>query len=175
VSLMNDLTGWIFGRLTALRCVGRNKSRGAVWLCVCSCDGKEIPVASHNLVTGHTVSCGCFRREDAAARHWKHGHASRTEQSPTYRSWESMITRCTNSNFKQWQDYGGAGITVCERWRTFEFFLEDMGERPANTSIGRFGDVGNYEKSNCAWQNPKQQGLERKIKHWNQKLAALAA
>jgi hypothetical protein len=79
-----------------------------------------------------------------------------------------MLARCTNPNHKNWEHYGGAGIKVCDRWRGehgFENFLSDMGERPDNTSLGRFGDVGNYESGNCAWQTKKEQGVEQRIKN----------
>jgi len=56
------------------------------------------------------------------------------------------------------------GVTVCERWRTFDNFLADLGERPEGTSLGRFADVGNYEPGNCAWQTKKEQASEQKIK-----------
>jgi len=88
-----------------------------------------------------------------------------------------MVKRCTNPNNKDWLHYGGANlpVTVCDRWHSangFENFLSDMGERPAGTTLGRFGDVGDYEPDNCAWQTPKQQGAERRIHHYLQFLAA---
>jgi hypothetical protein len=101
---------------------------------------------------------------------FKHGYSF----DPTYISWNSMIQRCTNLNHEGWIYYGGATppVKVCERWRTFENFLADMGERPAGTSLGRLGDVGNYEPENCAWQTTKEQGAERRSKR---QLALLAA
>jgi hypothetical protein len=90
-----------------------------------------------------------------------HG-ASRT---PTYKSWEMMVRRCTNPDHDSYPLYGGAGVTVCERWQKFENFLRDMGERPEGTTLSRYGDVGNYEKSNCAWHTRAQQAVERRKKH----------
>jgi hypothetical protein len=58
--------------------------------------------------------------------------------------------------------YGGKGITVCDRWLSFENFLEDMGERPAGTTLGRFGDIGNYEPGNVAWQTWAEQISNRR-------------
>lgn len=79
--------------------------------------------------------------------------------SPEYRSWASMINRCTNATCKGFKYYGGRGIAVCDRWRTsFIDFLADMGERPAaRMSLDRIDVNGNYEPSNCRWATPLQQ------------------
>jgi hypothetical protein len=179
MSKVKDLTNQVFNRLTALRSVGRDNRNKAVWLCRCSCDGKEIEVMSSNLVSGNTASCGCIHDEMAAARlavmrptqlgennpNFKHGHTMQSGDSPIYSSWRGMVNRCTNPTHARWMNYGGAGITVCERWlNSFEAFLEDMGERPAGTTLGRFGDIGNYCKENCAWQTDREQKAEQKIK-----------
>jgi hypothetical protein len=77
-----------------------------------------------------------------------------------------MIDRCRNPNSPEYGLYGGRGISVCERWYSFEKFLEDMGERPTNTSIDRFPDKnGNYEKSNCRWATTKQQNRNKRNNH----------
>jgi len=91
--------------------------------------------------------------------------------SPTYFSWQSMINRCTSPKSTGHEHYFDAGITVCDRWRVFENFLADMGERPEGRTLGRYGDVGNYEPENCAWQTMREQKAEQKIKR-NLKLLA---
>jgi len=75
----------------------------------------------------------------------KHGYSPRKKRTPTYRTWLSMMTRCMNANsndYKRW--YGGRGITVCKRWKKFENFLADMGERPEGKTLDRKNPNGNY-------------------------------
>lgn len=85
----------------------------------------------------------------------KHGH--RAKRSPTYYSWAAMIARCTNPNRSDYRYYGGLGIKVCERWRSFANFLEDMGERPRGRTLDREDANGDYEPSNCRWATKKTQ------------------
>ena len=82
--------------------------------------------------------------------------------TPTYRSWASMIQRCTNEKRHNYAYYGGRGITVCVRWRDFDAFLADMGERPDGTTLDRIDNEGNYEPGNCEWATPKQQSNNRR-------------
>jgi hypothetical protein len=73
-----------------------------------------------------------------------------------------MMDRCTNRNGQNWADYGGRGITVCERWLIFENFLADMGERPPGTTIERVENDLGYEPGNCRWATRKQQSRNRR-------------
>lgn len=79
----------------------------------------------------------------------------------TYHAWKSMRSRCSTD-----LDYAGRGITVCERWNSFETFLADMGERPsADHSLDRKDNDGNYEPSNCRWATRSEQQLNRRVNH----------
>lgn len=72
-----------------------------------------------------------------------------------------MIQRCTNPKRDRYPVYGGRGITVCVRWRTFENFLEDMGERPVGRTLDRINNDGNYEPGNCRWATAEEQALNK--------------
>lgn len=90
----------------------------------------------------------------------KHGH--RNPRTPTYRSWDCMIQRCTNWRNKDWDLYGARGIKVCDRWRSFANFLEDVGVRPEGTTLDRIDVNGHYEPGNCRWATPLQQVHNRR-------------
>lgn len=96
-------------------------------------------------------------------RKWdNHGHATGGVISPTYHSWAGMVARCTNEKHRSYADYGGAGITVCERWLVFANFLADMGEKTAGMSIERRDGTKGYEPGNCCWATPKRQGRNKR-------------
>ncbi len=83
-----------------------------------------------------------------------HGHAAHNggKQSPTYRVWTNMLTRCNNPKVASYRYYGARGVSVCERWSSFENFLADMGRRPSpKHSLDRKDNDGNYEPNNCRW------------------------
>jgi hypothetical protein len=154
-----DLSGRRFGRLTVLR---RTKLQcGKIfWECRCDCSSVT-EVSGSNLRTGHIASCGCIRR--------KHGLSG----TPTHSSWCNMMDRCYCETHHAFEDYGGRGITVCERWReSFLNFLADMGERPDGRTLGRKENDEGYSKENCNWETAKQQGRNTRTTKLTEEKAA---
>jgi hypothetical protein len=94
-----------------------------------------------------------------------HGHrtGNNKKRSPTYLSWVAMKQRCFNENHIAYNNYGGRGISVCDRWLVFSNFLEDMGPRPKNKTLDRRDTNGPYCKDNCKWSTRSQQNRNRRI------------
>lgn len=113
----------------------------------CACDCGVVRLFSSPVLKRKAKSCGCLRRESTAAARRTHGMSG----TRTYRIWAGVIKRCTSSSQQNFKHYGGRGISVCERWRSFGNFLSDMGQAPAGSSIERKDVNGNYEPGNCVW------------------------
>lgn len=150
---MKDFSGKTFGRLTVLK---RSASNNEKLVCKCSC-GVTKEIWQKHVVYGKTASCGCLLSETASARR-THGMS----ETSTYKTWGQMKVRCTDKSNPNFKDYGGRGITICQRWMSFENFLADMGERPAGMSIGRIKNSLGYYKNNCRWETATQQACNRR-------------
>jgi hypothetical protein len=115
MSYPSNLTGYRFGKLLVIakgKTVKRNGYRSGTrvyWECVCDCGSKK-EVVRDSLIKGQTLSCGCLRTEELIKRVKTHGMSN----SKLYRVWHSMIERCQSKTNKNYQDYGGRGIKVCE-------------------------------------------------------------
>lgn len=124
--------------------------------CRCDC-GTERTIQQDNLARTH--SCGCLKRERTGRLNLQHGLSA----SPEFRVWCDMRDRCSRVERRDFQRYGGRGITVCERWMTFSNFYADMGQRPSpQHSIDRRDTNGNYEPDNCRWATSTEQRLNQR-------------
>ena len=141
---MINIKGKVFGRWTVVDYSHSNG--GCLWKCKCSC-GNESIVGSNALRYGKSKSCGCLKHDLIVKRKTTHNLYNTT----TYHTWASMVQRCTNKKYTRYKDYGGRGITVCDKWLTFEGFYEDMGVRPDKLSLERKYNNTGYCKENCEW------------------------
>jgi hypothetical protein len=160
-----QLTGQRFGRLLVMGFVYTKGGKSYSW-CRCDC-GNGVAILGTSLGR-NTNSCGCLHSEAAAEngrsesrirKITKHGKTG----TPEHRAWKNMIQRCTNPNHPRYADWGGRGITVCDRWQGehgFENFLADMGEKPepkSEYSIDRRENNEGYSPSNCIWETRIEQ------------------
>jgi hypothetical protein len=138
-----DLTGRTFGRLTAISYHGSDKWGAAFWLCHCTCGGVKITAARH-LKRGYTRSCGCLSKD------FPNRATHNDQDSKEYEAWVGIKKRCLNPRTKNYNNYGGRGIKICDRWiNSYENFLQDVGRSPSNKhSIERRDNNGNYNPIN---------------------------
>ncbi len=144
-----DLTGQTFGTWRVLSY--SRYSYQPLWNCQCVC-GEVREVSGAGLRSGKSLNCGCQRKTRRT-----HGHARQPGQKGrTYRIWKAMRSRC-QPGYQQTADYYLRGIRVCERWDSFQAFLEDMGECPEGNSIDRIDNDKGYDPSNCRWATASTQ------------------
>lgn len=139
----------------------RTKSNDKLWTCEClTCGSTSTLARGYDLKGGDYQSCGCIKHKLSSEKKTTHGKST----SDVYKIYYGMIDRCTNSNHDHYQNYGGRGITISERWlSSFENFYQDMGDRPSKKhSIDRIDNDLGYSSENCKWSTNQEQSFNRR-------------
>lgn len=160
--MSDDIGGLKFGRLTAIKVVGKTSDNRPAWICRCEC-GKTVTVSEHNLKRGNTKSCGCIKREAHLRSHYKHGLCG----TRLYRIWTNMRSRCDRPANDNYQWYGGRGISYEEAWSTFSVFADwalSHGYKE-NLELDRIDTNKNYGPSNCRFITHKENCKNRRNNH----------
>ena len=151
-----------YNKLTVIQSLGKSADGHRLWECVCDCGNKRIDYAS-KITTGRTKHCKECSRKEAANKVKTHG----MKDSSEYSSWIAMKGRCLNKNHKDYVNYGGKGITICQEWiDSFEEFYKYIGKKQKGQSIDRIDNTNGYEPGNVRWANNSQQQRNKQNSLW---------
>lgn len=161
MSTIIDITGQVFGRLTAI------KFNNGKWECSCSC-GNSTTATGGNLRAGNKRSCGCLQKEsnkksgEKLAKKYNSTHGLRNH--PIYKLWNNMMTRCYNKNYCRYKDWGGSGITVCKEWHDVQVFINWCLSNgwDSKLQLDRKDNKESYCPSNCRFVTPSENMANQK-------------
>lgn len=157
MSKLIDLSGQRFGRLTVVA-RAENIGKQTAWLCKCDC-GQSVVVMGLNLKRSNTRSCGCLWKDKVPQTNMEINTRHGESHTKLHRAWCNMRYRCFNTRCKDYGNYGGRGITICDEWRKYEAFRDwslDNGFEEGR-SLDRIDVNGNYCPNNCRWVSEKVQ------------------
>ena len=160
---VEDISWKRFGRLTAMYRVTDSADARARWLFQCDC-GNGIVASLKDLKRSDVPSCGCYKTEMLKEKISTHGMS----HTLLYDVWSQMRNRCNNPKYKRYKDYGGRGITVCDRWNeSFDAFYEDVieGYKPG-LQLDRIDNDGPYSPENTRWVTAKENCQNKRDNVW---------
>lgn len=163
-----NLIGNVYGRLTVIKRI--DGAPHATWLCRCEC-GAEVSIRQKELRNGDTKSCGCLRKQLRIRNNLTHGQS----KTKTYMKWCNMWQRIRNKTKDRNKCY--ENINVCDRWKSYELFLKDMGEVPDGYSLDRIDSTKDYSPYNCRWVPLEEQArntTRNRMVEYKGKLACVA-
>lgn len=152
---VKNIIGNKYGKLTVIN-FSHVEKRHSYWICKCDCGNIKTVIGKYLTDKRSVHSCGV----GPCAPNFKHGHKSKYGTSYTYVSYRCMKNRCYDIDGDGYENYGGRGIKVCDRWlNSFENFLADMGERPQGMTLDRI------DPENCRWADAQTQAINKRKKN----------